>query len=112
MPSVRTRTFAMPCQGADFVILSFSKRNAHYRGVDVQKNQRPSRHPHVLGGHNRPRRRLLSAPGANLMRSTASCGRSKRLCPEAWLVNYINPSAVFGMAPAKRFAAPLGSPVR
>ncbi|MCD8483022.1 MAG: hypothetical protein LR015_10390, partial [Verrucomicrobia bacterium] len=28
----------------------------------------------------------------------------ERLCPEAWLVNYINPSAVFGMALQKNLS--------
>jgi alpha-galactosidase/6-phospho-beta-glucosidase family protein len=81
--------------GADFVILSFSKRNAHYRGVDVQISAR-----HGI--------RMCSGdtigPGGvfRALREFDEIHRIvrevERLCPEAWLVNYINPSAVFGMA--------------
>lgn len=81
--------------GADFVILSFSKRNAHYRGVDVRISAR-----HGI--------RMCSGdtigPGGvfRALREFDEIHRIvrevERLCPEAWLVNYINPSAVFGIA--------------
>lgn len=81
--------------GADFVILSFSNRNAHYRGVDVQVSAK-----HGI--------RMCSGdtigPGGvfRALREFDEISRIveavERQCPQAWLINYINPSAVFGIA--------------
>lgn len=90
-----TTDFRQALPGADFVILSFSNRNAHFRGVDVQISAR-----HGI--------RMCSGdtigPGG-VMRAlrefdaiTEIVREVERLCPSAWLINYINPSAVYGIA--------------
>jgi alpha-galactosidase len=84
--------------GADFVILSFSHRNAHYRGVDVQVSARHgirmcSGDTIGPGGVFRALREFPKV--MDIARSVEA------LCPDAWLINYINPSSVFGIALAK-----------
>jgi alpha-galactosidase len=84
--------------GADFVILSFSHRNAHYRGVDVQVSARHgirmcSGDTIGPGGVFRALREFPKV--MDITRSVEA------LCPDAWLINYINPSSVFGIALAK-----------
>lgn len=83
---------------ADFVILSFSNRNAHYRGVDVQISARHgvrmcSGDTIGPGGVFRAMREF-----PKVMEIAQSV---EELCPDAWLINYINPSSVFGIALAK-----------
>jgi alpha-galactosidase len=95
-----TTDFREALPGADFVILSFSNRNAHYRGVDVQVSAR-----HGI--------RMCSGdtigPGGvfRAMREFPKVMEIARAveeeCPEAWLINYINPSTVFGIALARYF---------
>lgn len=81
--------------GADFIILSFSHRNAHYRGVDVQVSARHgirmcSGDTIGPGGVFRAMREF-----PKVMEIAAAV---EQTCPEAWLINYINPSSVFGIA--------------
>lgn len=84
--------------GADFVILSFSHRNAHYRGVDVQVSARHgvrmcSGDTIGPGGVFRALREFPKV---------MEIGRAaEEVCPQAWLINYINPSSVFGIALAR-----------
>lgn len=83
---------------ADFVILSFSHRNAHYRGVDCEISAR-----HGI--------RMCSGdtigPGGvfralrELPQIRAIAAEVERVCPRAWVINYINPSTVIGMYLAK-----------
>jgi len=84
--------------GADFVVLSFSHRNAHYRGVDVQVSAK-----HGIRmcsgdtiGPGGVFRALREFP--KVMEIAAAV---EELCPDAWLINYINPSSVFGIALSK-----------
>jgi alpha-galactosidase len=80
--------------GADFVILSFSDRNAHFRGVDCQISAK-----HGI--------RMCSGdtigPGGvfralrELPKIQEIAEAVEDLCPRAWLINYINPSAVIGI---------------
>lgn len=84
--------------GADFVILSFSHRNAHFRGVDVQTSARHgirmcSGDTIGPGGVFRALREFPQV--------MAVVRGVEELCPEAWLINYINPSSVFGIALAR-----------
>ena len=90
-----TTDFREALPGADFITLSFSRRNAHYRGVDVQ----------VSAEHGV---RMCSGdtigPGGifRAMREFPKvmeiAREAEKLCPDAWLINYINPSSVFGIA--------------
>lgn len=81
--------------GADFVVLSFAVETVRYRGVDGAISEKYgvrmcSGDTIGPGGIFRAMRELPL-----IMDCAADVAR---LCPEAWLINYINPSAVNGMA--------------
>ena len=86
--------------GADFVVLSFAADTVRYRGLDCQISKKYgirmcSGDTIGPGGIFRAMRELPL-----IMECVADI---ERLCPEAWVINYINPSTVNGMAIA-RFA--------
>ncbi|HLP25553.1 MAG TPA: glycoside hydrolase family 4, partial [Acidobacteriota bacterium] len=93
-----TTDFREALPGADFVILSFSHRNAHFRGVDCEISAK-----HGI--------RMCSGdtigPGGvfralrELPQIRAIAREVERVCPRAWVINYINPSTVIGMYLAK-----------
>jgi alpha-galactosidase/6-phospho-beta-glucosidase family protein len=90
-----TTNFKEALPEADFVILSFSHRNAHYRGIDVQVSARHgirmcSGDTIGPGGIFRAMREFPKV--MDIARAVED------LCPDAWLINYINPSSVFGIA--------------
>lgn len=86
--------------GADFIVLSFADRNAHFRGVDCEISER-----HGI--------RMCSGdtigPGGvfRTMREFPvildACRDIENLCPEAWVINYINPAAVHGIGIKRYF---------
>ncbi|MEL7089599.1 MAG: glycoside hydrolase family 4, partial [Planctomycetota bacterium] len=86
--------------GADFVVLSFADRNAHFRGVDCDTSLKYGI-------------RLCSGdtigPGGvfRTLREWPEIAGSARdildLCPGAWAINYINPAAVHGIGLARFF---------
>lgn len=91
---------------ADFVILSFSERNAHYRKVDCTISEKYgirmcSGDTIGPGGVFRAMRefpKILEIAHA-----------VEKICPDAWLINYVNPSATMGIglmrhSTAKSFA--------
>jgi alpha-galactosidase/6-phospho-beta-glucosidase family protein len=92
--------------GADFVVLSFSERNAHYRGIDCRVSERfgirmCSGDTIGPGGMFRT---LREFPKVLEMAKAV-----EEICPEAWLINYVNPSAIMGIglmrhSKAKSFA--------
>ncbi|MHC4713148.1 MAG: family 4 glycosyl hydrolase [Planctomycetota bacterium] len=85
---------------SDFVVLSFSHRNAYYRGLDTEI---AARHGIRMCssdtiGPGGVFRALREAPTAlDVARDV------ERLCPRAWLINFVNPTAVLGMA-LRRYA--------
>ena len=84
--------------GADFVVLSFAADTVRYRGLDCEISERYgvrmcSGDTIGPGGIFRAMRELPL-----IMDCVADV---ERLCPDAWLINYINPSAVNGMAIAR-----------
>ena len=84
--------------GADFIILSFADRNAHFRGVDVDTSAKYG--IRMCSGDT-------IGPGGifRAMREQphieAAAKDIRELCPDAWLINYINPTTVHGMALAR-----------
>ncbi len=83
---------------ADFVVLSFAEDTVRYRGLDCQISEKYgirmcSGDTIGPGGIFRTMRELPL-----IMDCVADV---QRLCPEAWVINYINPSAVNGMAIAR-----------
>jgi alpha-galactosidase/6-phospho-beta-glucosidase family protein len=80
--------------GADFVVLSFSRDNAHYRGIDCRISAKYgirmcSGDTIGPGGVFRAARELPVILDI--------CRAVERICPEAWVVNYVNPSSVMGI---------------
>lgn len=87
-------------KGSDFVVLTFSDRNAHFRGLDTRIAARHgirmcSADTIGPGGIFRA---LREVPHALAMARDA-CD----LCPEAWVIGFVNPTAVMGMA-LRRYA--------
>ena len=80
---------------SNFVVLTFSDRNAHFRGVDTEI---AARHGFRMcssdtigpGGIFRAMREI---PHALAMARDAAA-----LCPKAWVINFVNPTAVMGIA--------------
>lgn len=86
--------------GSDFVVLSFARDTVHYRGIDTQLSARYgirmcSGDTIGPGGVFRAMRELPVI---------MECARDvRRLCPNAWLINYINPASVHGIALERHF---------
>lgn len=84
--------------GADFVVLSFADSTVKYRGIDCAISEKYgirmcSGDTIGPGGIFRAMRELPVI---------MACARDvEALCPDAWVINYINPSTVHGMALAR-----------
>jgi alpha-galactosidase len=81
-------------KGADFVVLSFADRGVHFRGVDcsiaVRHGIRMCSGDTIgPGGIFRAMREL-----PKIMEAAKDV---REICPDAWLINYINPTAVNGV---------------
>lgn len=91
--------------GADFVVLSFADRTVYFRGIDCTISEKYG--VRMCSGDT-------IGPGGifRAMRELPvimDCARDiERLCPDAWVINYINPSTVNGMA-LTRYAPQLRS---
>ena len=91
--------------GADFVVLSFANQTVKYRGIDCTLSEKYgirmcSGDTIGPGGVFRAMREF-----PNILR----CARDiEELCPDAWVINYINPSAVHGIG-LHRYAPQLKS---
>ncbi len=87
-------------QDADFVVLSFAKDTVQYRGIDCEISEKYgirmcSGDTIGPGGIFRAMRELPMI---------MECAKDiENICPKAWVINYINPSTVNGMA-LKRYA--------
>lgn len=86
--------------GADFVVMAFADRNAYFRGVDVETSAKYG--IRMCSGDT-------IGPGG-IMRTcreypqiVAAARDVERLCPDAWIINYINPAAVHGIGLQRHF---------
>lgn len=80
---------------SDFIVLTFSDRNSHFRGVDTE----------IAGRHGI---RMCSSdtigPGGiframrEIPHALAMARDAQRLAPEAWVINFVNPTTVMGIA--------------
>jgi alpha-galactosidase/6-phospho-beta-glucosidase family protein len=89
-----TDDYRQALRGADFVVLSFSKDNTHYRRIECEVGAKygirscsgdtigPAGIFHTL----REFPKILEIAHA-----------VEEICPEAWLINYVNPSATMGI---------------
>jgi alpha-galactosidase len=86
--------------GADFVVLSFADQTVKYRGIDCAVAEKYG--VRMCSGDT-------IGPGGifRAMREfphILACARDvQELCPDAWVINYINPSAVHGIG-LRRYA--------
>jgi alpha-galactosidase len=92
-------------KGADFVVLSFANDSVKYRDIDCQVSAKYgirmcSGDTIGPGGIFRTLRELPSI--------LAAAKDIESLCPKAWVINYINPTAAMGLA-LKRYAPRLKS---
>ena len=91
--------------GSDFVVLSFADRSAMFRGIDCEVAERYG--VRMCSGDS-------IGPGGifRTMREfpvILACARDiEALCPDAWVVNYVNPTAVHGIG-LRRYAPKLKS---
>ena len=91
--------------GADFVVLSFAEQSVKYRGIDCEVSLKYgirmcSGDTIGPGGIFRAMRELPII---------MECAKDiEELCPDAWVINYINPSTVHGIA-LHRYAPKLKS---
>ncbi|MEM1211686.1 MAG: glycoside hydrolase family 4 [Planctomycetota bacterium] len=80
--------------GADFVVLSFADRNAHFRRIDCEVSEKYG--IRMCSGDT-------IGPGGvfRTLREwphiAATAEAVRELCPAAWVINYINPAAVHGI---------------
>jgi alpha-galactosidase len=92
-------------KGADFVVLSFAERSVYYRGVDCAISEKYG--IRMCSGDT-------IGPGGifRAMREfpvILECAADiEALCPDAWVINYINPTAVHGIG-LRRYAPKLKS---
>ncbi len=85
---------------ADFVVLSFARDNAKYRGIDCELSAKYgirmcSGDTIGPGGILRSMREL-----PEILKVAEDI---RELCPQAWIVNYINPTSVMGIAMKRYF---------
>ncbi len=91
--------------GADFVVLSFADRTVEFRGIDCQVALKYG--VRMCSGDT-------IGPGGifRAMREfpviLEVCADIESLCPDAWVINYINPTAVHGIG-LRRYAPALKS---
>jgi alpha-galactosidase len=87
-------------RGADFVILAFAVEGVKLRGVDADIS---TRHGMIMCsadtvGPGGIMRTLREVPRQNqILRDV------ERLCPEAWIINWVNPTAAMGIAMMRHF---------
>ncbi len=79
----------------DFIVLSFSAKNAWYRGVDtrIAKKYGITMCSSDTIGPGGIFRALREVPEV-----LAVCRDVEELCPNAWVINFINPTSVLGIA--------------
>ena len=80
---------------SDFVVLSFSFRNTHYRGLDtrISKKYGVTMCSSDTIGPGGIFRALREIPEVLRIASDA-----RELCPDTWMINFINPTSVLGIA--------------
>ncbi len=81
--------------GADFVVLTFSDRNAHFRGIDTEISAKYgirmcSSDTIGPGGIFRALREIPHV--------LAMARDTEELAPDAWMINFVNPTTVLGIA--------------
>src|ERR1043165_2784461 len=79
---------------ADFVVLSFSERNAHYRRIDCAIGEKYG--VRMCSGDTIGNGGVFRTV-REFPKILEMCHAVEEICPEAWVVNYVNPSAIMGI---------------
>ncbi len=87
--------------GADFVVLSFARATVRYRGIDCALSAKYG--VRMCSGDTIGPGGIFRAM-REFPRILECAADVERLCPHAWVINYINPSAVHGIG-LMRFAS-------
>jgi alpha-galactosidase len=82
-------------EGSDFVVLTFSHRNTFYRGLDVEIAKK---HGITLASADTIGPAGVFRALRELPEVLAAAKDAEKLAPHAWLINYVNPTAVMGIA--------------
>ncbi|WP_269541117.1 hypothetical protein [Cerasicoccus fimbriatus] len=89
-----TTDFREALPGADFVVLSFSKKNTYYRRIECEVGAK-------YGVRSCSGDTIGPAGIFHTLREFPAileiAHAMEELCPEAWLINYVNPSATMGI---------------
>lgn len=80
---------------SDFIVLTFSERNTHYRGIDtaIAAKHGISMCSSDTIGPGGIFRTLREAP-----RAVAMAHDAEKLAPNAWVINFVNPTSALGIA--------------
>lgn len=79
---------------ADFVVLSFSENNTHYRRIDCRISAKYG--VRMCSGDTIGPGGVFRA-AREFPRILEIAEAMAEICPDAWLINYVNPSAVMGI---------------
>jgi len=87
-------------KGADFVILAFAVEGVRFRGVDADVS---TRHGMIMCsadtiGPGGTMRTLREIPRQNAILKDV-----ERICPDAWVINWVNPTSAMGIAMMRHF---------
>ncbi|MFC1452117.1 glycoside hydrolase family 4 [Verrucomicrobiota bacterium] len=87
-------------KGADFVVLAFAVEGVKLRGVDADVS---TRHGMTMCsadtiGPGGTMRTLREVPRQNAVLKDV-----RRICPDAWVINWVNPTAAMGIAMMRHF---------
>lgn len=87
-------------KNADFVILAFANEGVHLRGVDARIS---TKHGMIMCsadtiGPGGTMRTLREVPRQNAILQDV-----RKLCPDAWIINWVNPTAAMGIAMMRHF---------
>lgn len=87
-------------KGADFVILAFAREGVRLRGLDAEIS---TRHGMTMCsadtvGPGGIMRTIREVPQQNAILSDV-----ERMCPDAWVINWVNPTAAMGIAMMRHF---------
>jgi alpha-galactosidase/6-phospho-beta-glucosidase family protein len=89
-----THDYREALRGADFVVLSFSKNNTHYRRIECEVGAK-------YGVRSCSGDTIGPAGIFHTLREFPAilevAHAVEEICPNAWLINYVNPSATMGI---------------
>jgi len=87
-------------KGADFIILAFAVEGVKLRGLDAEIS---TKHGMIMCSADTIGPGGIMRTVREVPRQTAILKDVEKLCPDAWVINWVNPSAAMGMAIRRNF---------